>query len=60
MTKNECNLLIVCVEHRLRYLHKALNGNLTAESRQNKNDELHNLLPLEHKLKEHLSKFPFY
>ena len=60
MTKQECTQLITCVEHRLRYLRKALLGNLTAESRQLKNDELVELLPLERKLKEHLNKFsPF-
>lgn len=57
MTKLECNQLITCVEHRLRYLRKSLLGNLTAESRQNKNDELNDLLPLERKLKEFLKRF---
>lgn len=60
MTKNECSQLIICVEHRLRYLRKALLGNLTAESRQSKNDELVALLPLERKLKEFINKFPPY
>lgn len=58
MTKFECNLLIICVEHRLRYLRKALLGNLIAESRQSKNDELVALLSLERKLKEFINKFP--
>lgn len=58
MTKNECNQLITCVEHRLRYLRKSLLGNLTADSRQCKNDELNDLLPLERKLKEFLKRFP--
>lgn len=58
MTKNECTLLITCVDHRLRYLHKSLTGNLTAELRQSKNDELHELLPLELKLKQFITKFP--
>lgn len=58
MKKNECTQLITCVEHRLRYLRKSLLGNLTADSRQNKNDELNDLLSLERKLKDFLKRFP--
>lgn len=58
MTKNECTQLIMCVEHRLRYLRKSLLGNLTAESRQSKNDELVELLSLEEKLRNFLKRFP--
>lgn len=60
MTKLECTQLIFCVEHRLRYLRKALNGSLDADSRQFKNDELVALLHLERKLKEHINKFSSY
>lgn len=57
MTLKDCNLLIVCVEHRLRYLRKSLNGTLTSDSRQEKNDEVCDLLPLERRLKEFKQKF---
>lgn len=57
MKKIECEIIISCVQHRLKYIKRTLNLSLTSEKRQMLNDEMFSLRQLETKLLDFQTKF---
>lgn len=57
MNKKECEIIISCVQHRLKYIKRTLNLSLTSEKRQMLNDEMFSLRQLEIKLLDFQTKF---